>query len=216
MPKPSHREILLTAGLRLIHEKGFSRASVRDIVAAAGVPQGSFTNHFRTKEQFGLAVLERYYGYLKELVERTLLNEKRRPLERIRSYVDGLIDLLENGWTKKGCVLGNFSAELTDDNKAMRRRVVEIFDEIQGAVENCLKDAIRQGDLPRTAKAGELAGFFMSSQQGATLLCKAHRSVEPMRRFKRFFLARSSRRIRDGKVGSQSISGGRCPVAYKS
>lgn len=190
MPKPSHREILLTAGLRLIHEKGFSRASVRDIVTAAAVPQGSFTNHFRTKEQFGLAVLERYYyGYIKELMERTLLNEKRQPLERIRSYVNGLIDILEDGWTRKGCILGNFTAELTDDNEAIRRRVVEMFDEIQAAVKNCLKDAIRQGDLPRTAKAGELAGFFMSSQQGATLLCKAHRSVEPMRRFKRLFFS---------------------------
>jgi TetR/AcrR family transcriptional regulator, transcriptional repressor for nem operon len=190
MPKPSHREILLTAGLRLIHEKGFSGASVRDIVTAAAVPQGSFTNHFRTKEQFGLAVLERYYyGYIKELMERTLLNEKRQPLERIRSYVNGLIDILEDGWTRKGCILGNFTAELTDDNEAIRRRVVEMFDEMQAAVKNCLKDAIRQGDLPRTAKAGELAGFFMSSQQGATLLCKAHRSVEPMRRFKRLFFS---------------------------
>lgn len=189
MPRPSHREILLTAGLRLIHEKGFSRASVRDIVVAAGVPQGSFTNHFRTKEQFGLAVLERYYGYIQELMQRTLLNEKRKPLERIRSYVDGLICILEDGWIRKGCVLGNFSAELTDDNEALRRRVVEVLDEIQGAVENCLKDAIRQGDLPRKAKAAELAGFFMSSQQGATLLCKAHRSVEPMRRFKRLLFS---------------------------
>ncbi len=161
MPKPSHREILLTAGLRLIHEKGFSRASVRDIVTAAAVPQGSFTNHFRTKEQFGLAVLERYYyGYIKELMERTLLNEKRQPLERIRSYVNGLIDILEDGWTRKGCILGNFTAELTDDNEAIRRRVVEMFDEMQAAVKNCLKDAIRQGDLPRTAKAGEQAAFF--------------------------------------------------------
>jgi TetR/AcrR family transcriptional repressor of nem operon len=135
-------------------------------------------------------VLERYYyGYIKELMERTLLNEKRQPLERIRSYVNGLIDILEDGWTRKGCILGNFTAELTDDNEAIRRRVVEMFDEMQAAVKNCLKDAIRQGDLPRTAKAGELAGFFMSSQQGATLLCKAHRSVEPMRRFKRLFFS---------------------------
>jgi len=190
MPKPSHREILLTAGLRLIHEKGFSRASVRDIVTAAAVPQGSFTNHFRTKEQFGLAVLERYYyGYIKELMERTLLNEKRQPLERIRSYVNGLIDILEDGWTRKGCILGNFTAELTDDNEAIRRRVVEMFDEMQAAVKNCLKDAIRQGDLPRTAKAGELAGFSEYEQQRASLLCKAHRSVAPMRRCKRLFFS---------------------------
>jgi TetR/AcrR family transcriptional repressor of nem operon len=189
MPKPSHREILLTTGLRVIHEKGFSRASVRDIVAAAGVPQGSFTNHFRTKEEFGLAVLERYYEFIRDLVERTLLNRKRRPLERIRGYVDGLIDVLEDGWAARGCILGNFSAELSDDNEAIRRRVVEVFDEIQGTVETCLREAIRDGDLPKKTNPAELAAFFISSQQGATLLCKAHRSVEPMRRFKRLFFS---------------------------
>src|SRR5712671_1930160 len=95
--KPSHREKILTAGLRVIHERGFARASVRDIVAAAGVPQGSFTNHFRTKEAFGLAVLERYYGFIGALIQRSLLNQRRRPLERIRGYLDELIAILEDG-----------------------------------------------------------------------------------------------------------------------
>jgi TetR/AcrR family transcriptional regulator, transcriptional repressor for nem operon len=53
MPKPSHREKLLTAGLQVVFEQGYCGASVRDIVQAAGVPQGSFTNHFRSKEAFG-------------------------------------------------------------------------------------------------------------------------------------------------------------------
>jgi TetR/AcrR family transcriptional repressor of nem operon len=35
---------------------GYNGTSVRDIVAAAGVPQGSFTNHFRTKEAFAAAL----------------------------------------------------------------------------------------------------------------------------------------------------------------
>jgi TetR/AcrR family transcriptional regulator, transcriptional repressor for nem operon len=34
---------------------------VRDICAAAGVPQGSFTNHFRSKEAFAEEVLNRYF-----------------------------------------------------------------------------------------------------------------------------------------------------------
>jgi TetR/AcrR family transcriptional regulator, transcriptional repressor for nem operon len=190
MPKPSHREILLTTGLRLIHERGYTRTSVRDILEAAGVPQGSFTNHFRTKEQFGLTVLERYYEFIRELVERTLLNQKKKPLDRVRGYVDGLIDVLEDGWTRRGCVMGNFSAELTDDNEAIRKRVVEMYDEIQDDVEDCLREAIRNGDLPRKANASELAGFFMSSQQGATLLCKVHRDVAPMRRFKRLLFSK--------------------------
>ena len=49
MPKPSHREKLLHVGMQVVHERGFGGASVRDIVQAAGVPQGSFTNHFASK-----------------------------------------------------------------------------------------------------------------------------------------------------------------------
>ena len=58
MPKPSNREKILTEGMRVVHEHGFAGASVRDIVQAAGVPQGSFTNHFASKEAFGLEVIE--------------------------------------------------------------------------------------------------------------------------------------------------------------
>jgi len=54
MPKPSHREKLLAAGLQVVLEKGYCGASVRDIIQAAEVPQGSFTNHFRSKEAFCL------------------------------------------------------------------------------------------------------------------------------------------------------------------
>ena len=42
MGKPSNREKILTKGLRVVHERGFAGASVRDIVEAAKVPQGSF------------------------------------------------------------------------------------------------------------------------------------------------------------------------------
>jgi len=47
MARPANREKILTAGLRVVHERGFGGASVRDIVQAAGVPQGSFTCHLR-------------------------------------------------------------------------------------------------------------------------------------------------------------------------
>lgn len=56
MSRPSNKEKLLTDGLRLVHERGFGASSVRDITQAAGVPQGSFTNHFASKEAFGLEI----------------------------------------------------------------------------------------------------------------------------------------------------------------
>jgi TetR/AcrR family transcriptional regulator, transcriptional repressor for nem operon len=62
MPKPSHREKLLEAGFGVVLERGYCGASVRDIVNAAGVPQGSFTNHFASKDAFCLELLIRYFA----------------------------------------------------------------------------------------------------------------------------------------------------------
>jgi len=58
MSKLSNREKILTEGRRVMHEHGFMGASLRDIVQTAGMPQGSFTNHFASKEAFGLVILE--------------------------------------------------------------------------------------------------------------------------------------------------------------
>ena len=46
MQKQTNRDKLLANGLRVVHQQGLAGASVRDIVEAAGVPQGSFSNHF--------------------------------------------------------------------------------------------------------------------------------------------------------------------------
>src|ERR1700712_2003129 len=88
MPKPSHREKILQEGLKVVHSNGYANASVRDIVRAAGVPQGSFTNHFCSKEAFGLEVIDLYFASSLELFQRTLRNDESPPLQRLRDYID--------------------------------------------------------------------------------------------------------------------------------
>lgn len=57
MVKASLRDNILKAGLKVMFKSGYNGTGVRDIVAAAGAPQGSFTNHFRSKEAFACEVL---------------------------------------------------------------------------------------------------------------------------------------------------------------
>src|ERR1700689_5193995 len=88
MPKPSHRNKLLTEGLSVLLARGYFGASVRDIVKAAGVPQGSFTNHFSSKEAFAEEVLELYFAQSRETISKTLRNDSRPPLARLRQWID--------------------------------------------------------------------------------------------------------------------------------
>ena len=78
------REALLDAGVRVVHARGLAATGVRDIAMAAGVPQGSFTNHFRSKEAFGILVLDRYAERVDAIMRETLGDDRRAPAERLR------------------------------------------------------------------------------------------------------------------------------------
>ena len=83
MARPSNRDKILSAGLRVINEQGYAAASVRDIVKAAGATLGSFTNHFASKEAFALEIIELYFLGGREAMQQTLLNEAMPPLDRL-------------------------------------------------------------------------------------------------------------------------------------
>jgi len=189
MPKPSHREKILTEGLRVVHERGFAGASVRDIVQAAGVPQGSFTNHFASKEAFGLEVLDLYYARGSELMRETLRNDALPPLQRLGAYIDATKDRLNRNGMRNGCLYGNFTAEASDHSEILRERLVEIFAEVQASFAYCLRAAVKAGELSPNLDCDEIAAFIVSSLQGANLLAKAQRSPVPIERFKQILFS---------------------------
>ena len=184
MPKTSNRERILTEGLRVVQARGFEGASVRDIVRAAGVPQGSFTNHFASKEAFCLEVLDLYFEGVRAMIGRTLRNDSLPPLTRLRAFVDAQLKYLNRiGW-RNGCLIGNFSAEASEHSEIIRTRIVEIFEEMRQSVAYCLRAAVKSGKLPRKTECDEVGGFVVASLQGAILQSKAERSSVPLERFK--------------------------------
>jgi TetR/AcrR family transcriptional regulator, transcriptional repressor for nem operon len=184
MPKPSNREKLLTEGLRVVHERGFTGASVRDIVAAAGVPQGSFTNHFTSKEAFGLEILNLYFADSSSMLDSTLRNEALPPLARLRAYVDANTSRLNERGIRNGCLFGNFVVEASEHSDAIRQRVVAILAEIERAIASCLQAAVQAGELEPDFECARIAAFTLAALQGATLLAKAQRSAKPVECFK--------------------------------
>lgn len=189
MARPPTRDKILTEGLRVVHQHGFGGSSVRDIVQAAGVPQGSFTNHFTSKEAFGLAVIDLYFTNSCQVMEQTLRNDSLPPLQRLGDYIDAVKSRMQRDEMRNGCLLGNFTAEATDHSESIRLRLVEVFGKVQESVAYCLRAAVTAGELPRGFDCEEIAGFVVSSVQGAHLLSKAQRSPVPIDRFKRVLFA---------------------------
>ncbi|MFA6115824.1 MAG: TetR family transcriptional regulator C-terminal domain-containing protein [Sphingomonas sp.] len=184
MAKLSNRDKILSAGVRVVHERGFGGASVRDIVQAAGVPQGSFTNHFVSKEAFGLEVLDIYFQQSLVLFAETLRNEALTPLQRLDAFFEANIDRVSGAAVCNGCMIGNLAAE-NSDSEMMRPRLIHIFQEVQAAIASCLRAAVTAGEVRADLECDDIAAFLVASLQGTNLLAKVERSAEPMERLKR-------------------------------
>src|ERR1700722_16373213 len=95
MSKPSLREEILNAGLKVMFRTGYQGATVRDICTAAGAPHGSFTNHFGSKGAFAQEVLDRYFANLQGTVREALEDESLTPRQRLKHYLEIISGVLE-------------------------------------------------------------------------------------------------------------------------
>jgi TetR/AcrR family transcriptional repressor of nem operon len=184
MARHSLRERILEAGLKVMFRKGYIGAGVRDIVAEAPAPQGSFTNHFRSKEEFARAVLDRYFDDLKLLVAETLGDRSRTPRQRLKRYLDIITDRLAEAGFSRGCLIGDFSLEAAPQSEMLRARLAEIFAEWRSPFAACIAEGQAVGEIAATFAPVELADFLLSSWEGAILRMKVERSAEPLERFK--------------------------------
>ena len=116
MPRPNVREKILDAAIETVRSRGFNGCGVNDITAAAGVPKGSFYNHFDSKEALGAEVVDEYWqrGACRTL--RILSDETLAPLERLRRYFASMVGNLADRDYRCGCLIGNLSAEMADQS----------------------------------------------------------------------------------------------------
>ena len=184
MSRPSLRENILNAGLKVMFQTGYQGASVRDICAAAGAPQGSFTNHFRSKEAFVQEVLDRYFADLKTVVSQALHDQSRTPRQRLRRYLDIISGRLQGAKWNRGCLIGDLSLEASLQSKLLRKRLEEIFREWRAPFAECIAEAQAAGEIDSKFEPTDLAEFLLASWEGAILRMKVEGRPTALERFK--------------------------------
>ena len=184
MNKPSTQEKLLQVGKAIFLEKGYHHTGLQEIVKSAGVPKGSFYHFFASKENFGLAVLEYHLKTFQPFIEDLLQSDKDvPPLQRLRNFFEAGCAQLESEQCKGGCIVGNLSQELADQNETFREHLNRALSRWQGLFTACLQKAQDHGDIPAHENVEALGQFLINSWEGAILRMKVTKSMEPLRNF---------------------------------
>jgi len=188
MTRGETRERIVAAGAELIASQGFGATGLNAILAAAGVPKGSFYHYFPSKDDFGLAVIDHYAEAHDARLAATLADGGRPPLERLRAYFAAGVEGMASGGCARGCLIGDLAQELAAHSEAFRARIDAVFRRWEGALAECIGEAQARGEAPTRAAPGELAAFALAGWEGAILRAKVVGSVAPMERFASLFI----------------------------
>jgi TetR/AcrR family transcriptional regulator, transcriptional repressor for nem operon len=173
------KQQLIEVGLRLMLERGYHAIGIQEILDEADVPKGSFYHHFASKEDFALQVIDAYQRRVHELLDATLGNVRRLPLDRVRDFFSQVRDAYEQeGYL--GCFLGALGQELSGANERFRRKIDDCMAAIAAAHAVCLEEARKRGDLPSTCDTRRAADLLVSAWEGAALRSRLQRSARPL------------------------------------
>jgi AcrR family transcriptional regulator len=176
---------MVRSAATLIRERGIHGTGLREVVAHSGGPRGSLGRFFpggKTQlvtEAIDVALAEIFGDF-----ERTLSEAETLP-EAIRAIVTPWRRLLVDHDFALGCPL---AATICDaaDNDRLRTHVSEQFAGWRAPVADAYT---RFGATPAEAEAH--ATVLMAALEGALILARAQRNIEPLDTVERFFASRA-------------------------
>lgn len=173
------KQRLLAAGLRLMLENGYNALGLQALLGDTDVPKGSFYHHFDSKEDFALQVIDAYMAEVHALLEATLADQRRPPLERVRGFFEGVREAYASqGYL--GCLLGALGQELAGASEVFREKIEGCVAAISARIGVCLEEARKHGDLPATTNTAQMADVLVDAWEGAALRTRLVRTGQPL------------------------------------
>ena len=180
------RDRIIEAGAEIIQRKGFNHTGIQEILMAADVPKGSFYNYFRSKDDFGLHVIDYFSAHFEEIAGETLEDTSISPLNRIYELLTTFMDYFESNSFGGGCPIGNLAQEMGDLNPAFRTKLKDSIDMMVDAYSRLLSAAQKDGKISRNLDIRDTAGFIVAGWHGAIIQMKLDRSLAPLKNHRKF------------------------------
>lgn len=180
MARHSVRQQLVDASLDVFQSQGFKGSSVQDLTDAAGVPKGSFYNHFSGKEDLALEALKLYVARSGTEV---LRDKRLKPIDRLKKHFKANWKTAKDRGYTAGCFLGTMSSEIADTHVEAREAFLHVFQEWSRMIEQTIREAQEHGDIAQDGDPALLARFTLNAWQGALVRMKVVKGEEPLTDF---------------------------------
>ena len=174
------KDKLLQIGAKYVHLKGFNNTGLQEVLKEANVPKGSFYFYFKSKEEFGLAIIDVFISFFEKSIGYSLSDKSLSGLQRIKAFLITTSGILSENNFSGGCPIGNLSLEMGDLNENFRLKLSAAFSKMEEKIFECLKDAQSAKEINKTIDIKTSAAFIINSWEGAIVRAKSEKSNKPL------------------------------------
>ncbi|MBC3382742.1 TetR/AcrR family transcriptional regulator [Pseudomonas sp. SWRI179] len=179
MKKPANemREHILDVARALMTHKGYTAVGLNEVLSTAGVPKGSFYYYFKSKEEFGQALLDEYFDeYLSRIGP--ILKQQASGAESLLTYFQYWSETQHDDSVDNKCLVVKLGAEVCDLSEVMRQVLEKGTTRIVKLITDSIERGIKDGSIV-TRDSVALAESLYQLWLGASLMAKVNRSTQP-------------------------------------
>lgn len=180
------RERILQAGAELVGAKGFNGCGLSEILARAEVPKGSFYHYFASKEDFGVALIERARDEYLDSLREHLTDRRRSAVGRLRSiFEDTRNECARTGPTVE-CLIPKLALETATLSAPVHAAVKCSYEQWSAIIAQVIREGQSAGEIDLAHDADRLARVLVMLWEGAAVRMQIDRSIQPLDDFLAF------------------------------
>ena len=170
------RQHIIDVAKSLMTHKGYTAVGLMEVLTTAGVPKGSFYHYFRSKEEFGQALLEEYF---QEYIGRVdiVMAAQGTGAERLIGYLSYWAKTQAFDHPEEKCLVVKLGAEVCDLSEDMRSVLEAGTALIIQRITRCVEQGMADGSITSTQNAETLAESLYQLWLGASLLVKVRNTT---------------------------------------
>jgi AcrR family transcriptional regulator len=163
------RERMVHSAAYLFRERGFSGTAFSDVIAHSGAPRGSIYHHFPGGKMQLAEEAVRYSGeFLASGVRAAACDDD--PMATVHAFL---------GWWRRALVKSDFRAGCPVVAVTVESQLTDAASDAFQRWQDALAAGLVSAGAP-PARATRLATLIVGAVEGATILCRAHRSLDPL------------------------------------
>lgn len=176
-PIQDMRQHIIDVARSLMTHKGYTAVGLAEVLSTAGVPKGSFYYYFKSKEEFGQALLEEYFAEYLGRVD-TLMARPGNGAERLLAYFGYWTDTQGTDLPEGKCLVVKLGAEVCDLSEDMRGVLKVGTAKIIQRITACVEMGVADGSLHVEDDHESFAESLYQLWLGASLLVKVNKSTD--------------------------------------